>query len=337
MRTEIIKINKNNRKKVLKKSAEVIKKGGLVVFPTETVYGLGANALDEKALKKIFKAKGRPSDNPIIVHIGEKKQLADLVENISPDHKKLMNAFWPGPLSIIFKKKDNISDILSGGLPTIAVRMPANKVAKDLIKYSGVPIAAPSANISGRPSGTKGEHIYDELKGKVSVIIESGFSDIGLESTVVKVEKGKVLILRPGKITKEMLGKVLGPRSVSLATRKKDLKSSPGTRYRHYAPEALLEILSGKNKMLEKGLNLKKKGKKVGIITVTEDKKYFNKFLPDVFVIGGRNNLKEISKNLYHALRFFDTRAIDMILCPSFTEKGLGMAIMDRLKRASKK
>ena len=195
MQTEIIKITDQNSKEILNKAANIIKSGGLVVFPTETVYGLGANVFDEKALAKIFSAKGRPSDNPIIVHISEKNQLEELVNNITENQKKLIETFWPGPLTIIFEKKDTISNIVSGGLPTIAIRMPSNIFAQELIQLTGVPIAAPSANISGRPSGTTGEHIYEELTGKVDMIIDAGFSDIGVESTVVKINKGQILIL----------------------------------------------------------------------------------------------------------------------------------------------
>src|SRR3989339_192814 len=246
MQTEIIKITDQNSKEILNKAATIIKSGGLVVFPTETVYGLGANVFDEKALAKIFSAKGRPSDNPIIVHISDEDQLKELVDTVSEQQKKLINAFWPGPLTIVFEKKKEISDIVSGGLPTIAVRMPSNVFAHGLIKLAGVPIAAPSANISGRPSGTTGEHIYDELTGKVNMIVDAGFSDIGVESTVVKINKEQVLILRPGAITKEMLEKVLPLLPVVFAKNKNELQFSPGTKYRHYAPKARLEVISEK-------------------------------------------------------------------------------------------
>jgi len=333
MQTEIIKITDQNSKEILNKAANIIKSGGLVVFPTETVYGLGANVFDEEALKEIFLAKGRPNDNPIIVHISEKNQLEELVNDISENQKKLIKAFWPGPLTIVFEKKNTVSDIVSGGLSTIAVRMPSNVFAHGLIKLAGVPIAAPSANISGRPSGTTGEHIYDELTGKVDMIVDAGFSDIGVESTVVKINKEQVLILRPGAITKEMLEKVLFPLPIIFAKNKNELQFSPGTKYRHYAPKARLEVIS--EKMEKRAEVLKEKKLKIGIMTTNQNKDSFEKYKPNVFVLGDENNLEEISQKLYDALRFFDTHPVDIILCQSFPKKGLGVAIMDRLDRAS--
>lgn len=335
MQTKIIRITDKNKKKVLEKAADIIKNGGLVVFPTETVYGLGANVFDEKALKKIFLAKGRPSDNPIIVHISEEEQLKELANDVSENQRKLINTFWPGPLTIIFEKKNTISDIVSGGLPTIAVRMPSNLIAHELINLARVPIAAPSANISGRPSGTTGRHICDELTGKIDMIIDAGFSDIGVESTVVKINEEQVLILRPGAITKEMLEKILFPLPIIFAKDKNELQFSPGTKYRHYAPKAKLEIIS--EKMVERAEVLEKGKLKVGIITTNQDKDSFKKYKPNVFVLGNKNNLEEISQKLYHALRFFDTHPVDIILCQNFPQNGLGVAIMDRLEKASTK
>ncbi|MEK7089110.1 MAG: L-threonylcarbamoyladenylate synthase [Patescibacteria group bacterium] len=334
MQTKIIKITGQNSKKVLNKAAAVIKNGGLVVFPTETVYGLGANVFDEKALGKIFLAKGRPSDNPLIVHISDKKELVDLTDSVTENQQKLINAFWPGPLTIIFEKKDNISNIVSGGLSTIAVRMSLNIFANELIKLSGVPIAAPSANTSGRPSGTTGEDIYNELNGRVDMIIDDGESDIGVESTVVKINDDSVLILRPGAITKEMLEKVLYPLPVSFAKEKSDLQFSPGTKYKHYAPKVKLEIFK-KEEIQNRIKILENKNFKIGIITTEQNENLFSKYLPDVFVLGDENNLEEISQKLYSALRFFDTHNVDIILCQSFKEEGIGVAIMDRLNRAS--
>jgi len=340
MQTEIVKINNKNSKKVLEKAATVIKSGGLVVFPTETVYGLGANVFDEKALAKIFFAKGRPSDNPIIVHIGDKKQLKELTDIISKYQKKLIDAFWPGPLTIIFEKKDTISNIVSGGLSTIAVRMPSNLFARKLINLAGVPIAAPSANTSGRPSGTTGEDVYNDLFGKVDMIIDTGFSDIGVESTVVKINNDFLLILRPGVVTKEMLEKVIYPLPVIFAKDKNDLQSSPGTRYKHYAPKSKLELISASpdkigKEMASRASALCKKGLIVGIISTNQNRNYFKDYEPNVFILGDQNNLEEISQKLYSALRFFDTHNVNVILCQSFPEKGLGVAIMDRLGRAS--
>ncbi len=336
METEIVKITAENKKEVLNKAAAIIKNGGLVVFPTETVYGLGANIYNEQALKNIFLAKGRPSDNPLIIHISDKEQLKDLVKSISLVQQKLIDSFWPGPLTIIFEKKENISNILSGGLSTIAVRMPSNIIARELINLSLVPIAAPSANTSGRPSGTLKEHIYEDLFNKVDMIIDSGESEIGVESTVVKVSDDSILILRPGKVTKEMLEEVVLPIPVSFAKEKEDLQSSPGTKYKHYAPKAKLEILLKEN-ILDRAEVLNNDGLKIGIITTSQNKNLFKKYEPNLFILGDENNLEEISKNLYSALRFFDLQNVDTILCQSFSKEGLGMAIMDRLERASAK
>ncbi|MEK9147502.1 MAG: L-threonylcarbamoyladenylate synthase [Patescibacteria group bacterium] len=318
----------------MKKSAIIIKNGGLVVFPTETVYGLGANVFDDKALSKIFLAKGRPGDNPLIVHISDKTELKELTNSVTENQQKLIDAFWPGPLTIIFEKKDTISNIVSGGLSTIAVRMPSNYIAHKLIHLAGVPIAAPSANISGRPSGTKGEDIYNELVGKVNMIINDGDSKIGVESTVIKINDKQILILRPGAVTKEMLEKVLFPLPVFFAKDKNDLQSSPGTKYKHYAPKFKLEVIS-KEEIKNKAEVLKNKGLIIGVITTNQNKDSFKEYEPNFFILGDENNLEEISKNLYNALRFFDTHKVDLILCQSFPEVGLGVAIMDRLERAS--
>lgn len=315
MDTEILKLTKENENSTVAKAAEVIKKGGLVVFPTETVYGLGANALDEEAARKIFEAKGRPADNPLIVHIAEKNDLENIAEEISPIHEKLMKKFWPGPLTLVFKKKKNISNIVSGGLDTVAVRIPRDKFARDLIKKSGFPIAAPSANTSTRPSSTSGEHVYRDLEGKVDMIIDAGFSEIGLESTVVKVEKDLVLILRPGAVTKEMLEEAVYPSVVLFTGDANDLRASPGTRYKHYAPKAKLEIWNSKEEVENRKAELEKENKKVAVLKW--------------------QNAEKAAKNLYRDLRNADARSADVILCESFGEEGIGAALMDRLRKAT--
>src|SRR3989344_3321948 len=314
MKTEIAKLTRKNFKSVLGRAQTLIRKGKLVVFPTETVYGLGADATNERALEKIYKAKGRPSDNPIIVHVSNLKQLEEVAEKISNTEKNLIKRFWPGPLTIIFKKRKVISKIVSGGLPTIAVRMPSHKFARDLIVKARVPIAAPSANISGRPGGTDVKLINEGLRGKVPLIVDAGRAKIGLESTVIKIEKDKILILRPGAVTREMLKKVSG-REVVFAKSEKDLQSSPGTRYRHYAPRAKLEIFKDTRALKRRLAILKKKNKKVGILR--------------------KRKLKETAKNLYCDLRALDARGVDIILAGAYPTQGLGAAIMDRLRRAS--
>ncbi|OGI92545.1 threonylcarbamoyl-AMP synthase [Candidatus Nomurabacteria bacterium RIFCSPLOWO2_01_FULL_46_18] len=314
MKTEIAKLTRKNFKSVLGRAQTLIRKGKLVVFPTETVYGLGADATNERALEKIYKAKGRPSDNPIIVHVANLRQLKLLAQNPSFFEQKLIKRFWPGPLTIIFSKRKKISNIVSGGLSTVAVRMPSHPFARDLISQAGVPIAAPSANISGRPSGTLGRHLLEDLSGRVDLIVDAGPSGIGLESTVIKIEKDKILILRPGAVTREMLKKVSG-QEVVFAKSKKDLQFSPGTKYRHYAPKAKLEIFKDARALKKRLAILKKKNKKVEILK--------------------KRNLKEASKNLYRDLRALDARGVDIILAGAYPAQDLGAAIMDRLRRAS--
>jgi len=313
MRTEIIKLNKRNLKKTLQRAAEHLSQGELVVFPTETVYGIGANALNEKAVKKIFAAKGRPADNPCIVHIAELRQLKVLAENVNPLEKKLAKKFWPGPLTIILKKKKNISRIVSGGLSTVAVRMPRHTFARSLITAVGAPLAAPSANLSGRPSGTTAKDVYADLKGKVPLIIDAGPTAIGLESTVVKIKGNKIYILRPGAVTKETLEKKVG--IPAIYARGRALRASPGTRYRHYAPRAKVEILENASVLAQRAEDLKKKKIKFGTL------KY--------------KNLKLMSRNLYADLRKLDRRGARVILALAPKESGLGFAISDRLARAS--
>jgi L-threonylcarbamoyladenylate synthase len=336
MQTEIIKIDEKNRSEVVEKAARILQNGGLVVFPTETVYGLGASIEKEEALKKIFIAKGRPSNNPLIVHVSKKEQLAELTDNISELEQKLIDSFWPGPLTLILKKQNNISSILSAGLSTIAVRMPSNQTAQEILNKTGVPIAAPSANISGRPSGTTGADTYRDLLGKVDLIIDEGQSNIGLESTVLKVEGSEVFILRAGAITKEMIEKVIAPAAVSFTKDENKLQSSPGTQHKHYSPSAKLEIIDdvGGGAILSRAEALKNSGMRVGVLTTKQNEKYFTNY-ENIFSLGDQNNLEQIAQNLYSALRFFDTHQVDVILCPSFKEEGLGVAIMDRLKRAA--
>ena len=247
--TLISRIDENNiDKNEIKKQANILKEGKTVIFPTETVYGLGANALDESAVSKIYEAKGRPSDNPLIVHIYDKKQVNDLAKSISEKAKLVMDKFWPGPITIIFKKKDIVPMRTSGGLDTVAIRMPSNPVAKALLEEVKLPIAAPSANISGRPSPTKGKHVYEEMNNRVDGIILGGDCTFGLESTVLDLTNDTPIILRPGSITKEDLEKVIGKVNIDPALEKKEdnIKAkAPGMKYKHYSPNADVFIVSG--------------------------------------------------------------------------------------------
>lgn len=329
------KINKEE----IEEAAEEIKKGNLVLFPTETVYGIGANALDSEAAKKIFVAKGRAQDNPLIVHVSNIQMLEEIVENIGDLEKKLIERFWPGPLTIIFPRKNVIPNVVTANLETVAVRMPSDKIAKELIEKAGVPIAAPSANISGKPSGTKVEDIISELDGKVSYILDGGFTDIGLESTVIKINGDTIDILRPGKITKEQLEEVAREVEVDKHVLGKveanEVVSSPGMKYRHYAPNTKCMMVYSKNEQ-----NMISKINEM-IDKMQQDKKR-------VLVLGRSNHLvsyqtdnkwdmgetlEEVAKNIFTLLRKVDKNEVDLVIIEGVGEKGLGLAITNRLIR----
>lgn len=346
MTGQIIKINPQRpSKNIIQKAAKIIKKGGLVAFPTETVYGLGANALDKRAVKKIFKAKSRPLDNPVIVHIADWKGLFKLVKNIPKTAEILAKKFWPGPLTLVLFKKETVLDEVTAGADTVAIRMPKNKIALALIKASGVPIAAPSANLAGRPSPTIAQHVFEDLGDKIDLILNGGKTKIGVESTVVDLTVKPPQILRPGGITFEELKKILKdvkfhPFLLGEKLRDKVVKS-PGVKYRHYAPKAPLILVEGNLKeRLKKFKNLisfyKKRRKIIGIMISQETKKFL-KGGDVILVIGGRKKLKEISGNLFKTLREFDERKVNIILAETFPEKGIGFAIMHRLKKAAQK
>lgn len=260
MTTGIIKINPDNFKgEELEEACHILKDGGLVAFPTETVYGLGGDALNPLAASKIYSAKGRPSDNPLIVHIACIESLYDIAE-VTEDGLKLAKAFWPGPLTLVFKKKETVPPQTTGGLDTVAVRMPCHAVARELIKRSGVYIAAPSANLSGRPSPTQAKHVIEDLDGRIDIIIDGGSPDIGIESTIVDVSGSKAVILRPGYITKDMLKDVLcdvstDPAIEGLLPQKDIVAKAPGMKYRHYAPKGQLLIVEGSPDRVARKIN----------------------------------------------------------------------------------
>ncbi len=310
------KILKNPGAKEIKSAAKAILSGKLVVFPTETVYGLGASALNPGAVRKIYKVKGRPADNPMIVHIAKRSDLFVLARNVPERAIDLAKRFWPGPLTMVLKKSELVPKEVTAGLDTVAIRMPANRIALELIRQS-CPIAAPSANRSGKPSPTALEHVLEDLKD-VDIIIDGGKSKIGLESTVLDVTKNKVL--RPGKITPQQL-----KAGIQKSSR---VAKSPGMKYRHYAPKAKIVITrkSDIKNLIEK---YKKQGKRVGLMS----KNY--KYNTDTNIIVG--NEKQFAKNLYTNLRKFDRKNIDIVIVEGIAEKGLGLAIMNRLKKASSK
>ncbi|GAA0064074.1 L-threonylcarbamoyladenylate synthase [Clostridium sp. CTA-1] len=343
MKTKVVRLDENNiDEHVISKAGNILRQGGLVVFPTETVYGLGANALDKDAVKKIFEAKGRPQDNPLIVHISKVKDIEKLVEKIPPIAQKLMDKFWPGPMTIILKKKDIIPNETSAGLDSIGIRMPSNKIAMELISMAGVPIAAPSANLSGKPSPTDLETCVGDLDGRVNAILGGDNSEVGVESTVIDCTIDPPCILRPGGITLEMLKEVDSNIYIDPAIMKKPDKElrpkAPGMKYRHYAPKAPLKIIKGDlNKTIEKinemVQNYIDAEKKVGIIATDETIDNYKK--GEVVSIGSRKDLNTIAHNLFYVLRTFDEKNVDLILSEAFEEKDMGVAIMNRLKKSA--
>lgn len=332
MNTVIAKVTKNDTD-ILTKASEIIKSGGLVAFPTETVYGLGANGLDENAVKSIFTAKGRPSDNPLILHISSKEDVFNLAEEITPCGKVLMENFWPGPMTLIFKKRSCVPSVTTGGLDTVAVRLPENEIAQKLIKLSGIPIAAPSANTSGRPSPTKAIHVFDDMNGKIPMILDGGECMIGLESTVIDVTGKNPVICRPGGITIEDIKKFF-PDAVydkHLINPNEDfVPISPGMKYKHYAPKGELFILDGEfDKVKEFILS---NGKDAGIITFDEFKITGSE---KELSLGSINSPFDCSHRLFDILRQFDTMNINKIYSLRPPADGVGYALCNRLFKAA--
>ena len=346
MKTEriIIEDTENPEAELLIKPADIIRKGGLVAFPTETVYGLGGNALNEEAAGKIYAAKGRPSDNPLIAHIGDFNDLPPLVSAIPEAGKKLMKAFWPGPLTLIFPKSGLVPYGTTGGLDTVAVRMPVDPVARALIRLAGVPVAAPSANTSGRPSPTTADHVWQDMNGKIDMIVDGGAVGIGVESTIIDVSGDGPVILRPGAITQEMASAVLGievpldPAIVSGPLKADVRPKAPGMKYKHYAPKAELTLVEGDaeavietiNRLAEEKLT---QGLRVGIICTEETKEAYHAGV--VRSMGIRTREETIAHNLYGVLREFDDLEADVIFSESFSRDHLGQAIMNRLTMAA--
>lgn len=327
----------------LAEAGRLIREGGLVAFPTETVYGLGADGLNEEAARKIYAAKGRPSDNPLILHISCMEELPAIVKEIPKMAVKLANEFWPGPMTMVFPKADRVPYGTTGGLDTVAVRMPSNKIAAALIRAAGTPIAAPSANASGRPSPTRAEHVREDMDGKIEMIIDGGAVGIGLESTIIDVTGDTPVILRPGYITMEMIEKVLGKVDIDpvVIADKPDptLKpKAPGMKYRHYAPKAEMTICEGSADAVATWINeqteqAQQRGLVVGVLATDET---VDRYKADfVLSVGTREDDGSVAHNLFAALREFDERNIDVIFSESFEDEKLGMAIMNRLIKAA--
>ena len=342
IKTEMIKINPQAiDHAAIARAGEILKKGGLVAFPTETVYGLGGDATNPDASHKIYSAKGRPSDNPLIVHITNMKALEEIVAQAPQAAYTLAERFWPGPLTMIFQKNDRIPYETTGGMDTVAVRMPSDPIARALIDASTGYIAAPSANTSGRPSPTQAEHVAQDLTGKIDMIIDGGPVNIGLESTIVDLTEDVPMILRPGYITLEMLQEVLGEVRVDpgLIAADSDRKpKAPGMKYRHYAPKADLKVVEGETDAVVQKINrlseeLTAQKKSVGIIATEETKDQYRQGI--VISIGGRDDEEAIARHLYGSLRQFDELGVDAIFSESFATAGMGQAIMNRLLKAA--
>lgn len=337
MKTEILKIDRKNiNKAYIKKAADLIKEGALVAFPTETVYGLGADGLNNEACKKIFKAKGRPADNPLILHISHISMLDNLVEEISESHRKLFD-LWPGPMTLIFKKSKLIPEVVTAGGDTVAIRFPSDEIARALISQANTPIAAPSANISGRPSPTKANDVYQDMDGIIPLIIDGGESNIGIESTVIDLSGEKPTILRPGYYTYEFLKEILPDMRLddSLVDSTK-IPKSPGQKYKHYAPKAKLRVFIGENApdyLLDLAEEYKSQGKKVGILAFEEDKDKFSSY--PYISLGSRIDLSTMSHVLFSSLRQMDRLEVDIILAEGVRENHLGKSIMNRMKKAA--
>lgn len=339
MKTRIIKISaRNPNKKIIAEAAAIIRGGGLVAFPTETVYGLGANALDEAAVKKIFMAKSRPTDNPLIVHIADYKDLYKLAQGLPRYTVKLIRQFWPGPITLVARKKAVMSDLVTAKGSTVAVRIPSHPVAIALIKAAGVPIAAPSANRSGRPSATSAQDVLNDLKGRVDLILDAGQTRFGLESTVVDVTSSNPVILRPGAVSKEALENILKiPLQNKLRSSGLVLRS-PGMKYRHYAPEAKViiipygtptEVTVQEQQFID---HFHRQGKRVGILATL--RKTTRRPKADILYFAGAT-LHCVGKNLFRSLRQLDKEKVDVILAEGVPERDRGVAIMNRLRKAA--
>ncbi len=342
MKTKVIRIDENNiDKDAVQEAGNILRQGGLVAFPTETVYGLGGDALSADSSAKIYAAKGRPSDNPLIVHISNMEALTKIVNKVPEEAYLLADKFWPGPLTMIFEKSDIVPLATTGGLNTVAVRMPSHKVARALIDAAGGYVAAPSANRSGRPSPTVAKYVIEDLDGRVEMIIDGGEVNIGLESTIIDLTGEKPMILRPGYITQTMLEEALGQVEVDKALLHADsdvAPKAPGMKYRHYAPKGSLTVVEGEPEKVTAYINeqlnvLKEKGKKSGVIATDETA---NLYVADsVKSAGSRQDEKAVAKHLFRILREFDEEEVEVMFAEAFSREGVGQAIMNRLLKAA--
>lgn len=346
MKTKVEKIikeqlNSEDSREIIKYAGDILKGGGLVAFPTETVYGLGADALNETAAQKIYAAKGRPSDNPLIVHITNMDALEEVAYIIPEEARVIAQKYWPGPLTMIFEKTDIVPYGTTGGLNTVAVRMPSDPVARAVIEAGGGFVAAPSANTSGRPSPTAAKHVEEDLNGQIDMIIDGGPVDIGVESTILDMTVTPPMILRPGAITKEMLEELIGEVAEDRALVSMNSSAppkAPGMKYRHYAPKADLSVVEGPMELVIEAINhiVSEKidgGYRVGIIGTEETVSRYTAGV--VKCIGTRADEATIANHLYGVLREFDEEKVDYIYSESFAAGGIGNAIMNRLLKAA--
>ena len=342
METKLIKIDRNNiDTTAIQAAGDVIKSGGLVAFPTETVYGLGADGLNPKAAMKTYAAKGRPSDNPLIIHIAHMDDLPRITKSIPATAKKLAKEFWPGPLTMILEKSELVPLETTGGLETLAVRMPQDPLALVLIEAAGGYVSAPSANASGRPSPTEAKHVMEDLTGRIDMVIDGGNATIGLESTIIDLTVSPPIILRPGSITVDMITSVIGPVDMNLhgiSGDSEEAPKAPGMKYRHYAPQGVLTIVEGTLRDEVQAIRQiayarTREGVSCGIIASEETYPFYTNGI--IKNIGSRENIKTIARNLYRVLREFDEEGVEYIYSESFAIQGLGDAIMNRLNKAA--
>ncbi len=337
MKTEFVKIDEDNIDiGKLKDLARIIKDKGLVAIPTETVYGLACNGLDQDAIKKVFEAKNRPMDNPLILHISEIDDIYPLVEEVREEDLSILKRLWPGPLTVIFKKSAIIPDGVSAGLDTVAIRLPNKKLTREFIRLCGVPLAAPSANLSTKPSPTNAMDVYEDMQGRIDAIIDGGSSSIGLESTVVDLSEARPTILRPGYYTKEMLSKYWPDIEYDLALKKSDqIPKSPGQKYKHYAPKARVEVYVGPSDKFREKLAqiLNNRDNKIGLMIFEEDGNFED--ADYVVSMGSMSSLDKMANILFTALRDMDHKGMDLVVVHGVDEKSFGLSIMNRLKKAA--
>lgn len=322
----------------IRRAAQILQSGGLVAFPTETVYGLGANALDEEAAARIFTAKERPTADPLIVHLSSEEQTPLIAASVSEAARRLMRVFWPGPLTLLLPRQPAVPDLVTSGLPTVAARVPNHPVALELLRQAGLPIAAPSANRFGHISPTTAQHVWHDLRGRVDLILDSGPTPIGVESTVLDLSTSPARILRPGGVTREMLEAVIGPVTVLGQKRKAEPGlPSPGLLERHYAPRAEMILFAGEHARdaLIAFLAEQRLVRKVGVLAAQEDAEALEQAGAVVYRLG--SDLSSIARHIYAGLRWLDGQGVDLIVCRDFGESGLGLAINDRLRRAAAK